>query len=68
MSRRRKRWYLFDSVGEMTDSGVFEETGDDEADVTRGAGVPGQTGEDSDQVHVLVRLQVITHVKQLPLE
>lgn len=52
----------------MTDSGVFEETGDDEADVTRGAGVPGQTGEDSDQVHVLVRLQVVTHVKQLPLE
>lgn len=52
----------------MTDSRVFEETGDDEADVTRGAGVPVQTGEDSDQVHVLVRLQVVTHVKQLPLE
>lgn len=55
--------YLFNSVGEITDSRVFEETSDDEADVTRGARVPGETGEDSDQVHVLVRLQVVTHVK-----
>lgn len=52
----------------MTDSRVFEETSDDEADVTGGARVPRETGKDSDQVHIIVRLQVVTHVKQLPLE
>jgi hypothetical protein len=60
--------YLSDSIRKMSDPSVSEMTTNDEADVALCARVSGETRVHRYQVHVLVRLQVVTHVKQFPLE